>query len=352
MSNNKLRGYYLSVSNSIQDAIYSLNKLEAKLIMIVSSENKLLGTVTDGDIRRALLRHLPIDSKLGEVMNTEPKYLMQDDTEIKAEQLKQTYGIPAVPQLNRNHCVVGLMGINKGIVRKDNAVFIMAGGFGKRLKPLTDNCPKPMLKVGDKPILENIIEEFIGSGFHQFYISTHYLNEQIESYFGDGSKYGISIEYIREEFPLGTAGALSLLPEKATKLPLIMMNGDLLTQVKFNDFLNYHIDTSADISMAVRDYQVQIPYGVIEHDKNLITKITEKPTNNYFINAGIYCLSPTVIEEIAFNKLLDMPTLIDSQICKSRTVSMFPIHEYWLDIGQIDDFNRAQSDIVKLKSIA
>ena len=344
--------HFLPCTSSIEDAIARLDKIATKLIMVVSNDDLLLGTVTDGDIRRALLRHLPINTQLSNIMNTQPKYINTGDTEIKASKMKEVYGVPAIPKLDKDMHVIDLVGADIEPNVKDNAVFIMAGGFGKRLRPLTDHCPKPMLKVGNKPILENIIENFISSGFHNFYISTHYLNEQIESYFGDGSRFGITIEYIREDFPLGTAGALSLLPKKAVKHPVIMMNGDLLTKVKFDEFLDYHIDNDADISMAVRDYEIQVPYGVIEHKDNLITKITEKPVNNYFINAGIYCISPRSIKEITKNKPLDMPDLINQQFSKNRNVSMFPIHEYWLDIGKFDDFEKAQVDILKLESIA
>ncbi len=352
MFNPQLNKYFLSPDNSIQDAIECLDKVDVKLIVIVSKDHTLLGTVTDGDIRRALLKHLAINTPLSNVMNCSPKFLVEGDSEIKATQLKRLFGIPAVPKLDQQQHVVDLMGIKKGTEKRDNTVFIMAGGFGKRLKPLTNNCPKPMLLVGEKPILENIIEKFINSGFHNFYISTHYLNEQIENYFGDGSQFGINIHYIREDFPLGTAGALALLPNKAIMQPIIMMNGDLLTQVKFDEFLDYNIENTADISMAVRDYEVQVPYGVIEHTGNLITKITEKPKKTYFINAGIYCISPCVLKEIDVNKPLDMPDLIERQFNVNRNVSMFPIHEYWLDIGKMDDFKQAQSDILKFKSIA
>jgi len=344
--------HFLPCTSSIEDAIARLDKIATKLIMVVNNDDLLLGTVTDGDIRRALLRHLPIDTQLSKIMNTQPKYISQNDSEIKAYNLKEVYGIPAIPKLDTDMHVIDLVGANKDTSKKDNAVFIMAGGFGKRLKPLTDNCPKPMLKVGDKPILENIVKNFINSGFQNFYISTHYLNEQIESYFGDGSRFGINIHYIREDFPLGTAGALALLPKEAIKKPLLMMNGDLLTQVNFDEMLTYHMDNQAEISMAVRDYEIQIPYGVIEHTDNLITKITEKPKNNYFINAGIYCISPRVINEMVRNKPIDMPDLIDQQFKSNRNVSMFPIHEYWLDIGKLDDFKQAQADILKFESIA
>ncbi len=352
MKNITLADYCLLPHRTIREAIGRLNINNTKLILVTSNKGVLLGTITDGDIRRALLKHLPENTKLDMIMNTSPKKLGVSDTEIKANKLKNIFEIPAIPQVDSQGRIIGILGLKQGTKRRDNPVFLMAGGFGKRLRPLTDHCPKPMLKVGDKPILENIIEQFIASGFHKFFISTHYLNEQIESYFGDGSQFGISIEYIREEFPLGTAGAISLLPKEVKEQHILMMNGDLLTQVKFDDFLDYHLSEAAEISMAVRDYQVQIPFGVIQHSHGKITQIKEKPIENYFINAGIYCLSPNTLKSISYNSILDMPTLIDKQISNNKHVSMFPIHEYWLDIGRLNDFEQAQVDVLKLKSIA
>ena len=351
MNINDIEHYFLSSKDTIEQAINKLDAVQAKLILVVKFDKTLLGTITDGDIRRALLRHLPLSTALSQVMNCTPKCVKDNEGELKAKQLMRTFDIPAVPKL-KNGKVIDLLGINKNTQKRHNPVFLMAGGFGKRLRPLTDNCPKPMLKVGDKPILENIIEQFIISGFYNFYISTHYLNEQIEQYFGDGSRFGINIQYINEEFPLGTAGAIALLPNEVKNEHLIMMNGDLLTQVKFDDMLDYHINERADISVAVRDYQIQVPFGVIKHSQGSITEIKEKPVESYFINAGIYCISPTVLQSVKSNKVLDMPTLIEHQLTKKNQVSMFPIHEYWLDIGHLNDFERAQTDILKLNKIA
>jgi dTDP-glucose pyrophosphorylase len=351
MNINEIAHYFLSTQDTIEQAINKLDAVQTKLILVVKPDHTLLGTITDGDIRRALLRHLPLSTALSEVMNCTPKCVKENEGELKAKQLMRTFGIPAVPKVKKGK-VVDLLGAKSSLGKRHNPVFLMAGGFGKRLRPLTDNCPKPMLKVGDKPILENIIEQFISSGFYNFYISTHYLNEQIEQYFGDGSRFGINITYINEDFPLGTAGAIALLPDKAKDQHLIMMNGDLLTQVKFDDMLDYHVNDNADISVAVRDYQIQVPFGVIQHNQGAITEIKEKPIENYFINAGIYCISPNVLQSVKLNRVLDMPTLIDQQLSKSNKVSMFPIHEYWLDIGHLNDFERAQSDILKLNKIA
>lgn len=227
-----------------------------------------------------------------------------------------------------------------------NPVFIMAGGFGTRLRPLTDSCPKPMLKIGDKPILETVIRSFIKAGFVNFYISTHYMPEQIEQHFGDGSALGVTITYVYEEAPLGTGGALGLLPKDLPKdLPLIMMNGDVLTKVDFQRLLECHTENEADATMCVREYDYQIPYGVINGKGNKITSMVEKPIQRFFVNAGIYVVSPRVVQSVPENHHIDMPTLLEQHMDERDNILMFPIHEYWLDIGRMDDFNRAQADI-------
>lgn len=336
--------HFLSPSATAEDAVELLNHLKTKLILVTDSQSHLLGTLTDGDIRRGLLKHLPLEAPVSDFMEAQPKVLGLDGTARQARAIMNEYGLNGVPQLDMLQRVVDILGLKPACQKKDNAVFLMAGGFGKRLRPLTDNCPKPMLKVGDKPILETILEQFIDSGFHNFFISTHYLNEQIEEYFGDGSKYGVSISYINEQTPLGTAGAIGLLPESAKQLPFLMMNGDLLTRVNFDELLEYHSREDSDISIAVREYQMQVPFGVIQHEGSTISDIVEKPVQNYFINAGIYCISPSAAFAVDGINVLDMPDLIDSRIKLNRKVSMFPIHEYWLDIGQLPDFEQAQMD--------
>jgi NDP-sugar pyrophosphorylase family protein len=224
----------------------------------------------------------------------------------------------------------------------------MAGGFGTRLRPLTDNCPKPMLKVGGKPMLEILIDSFIKSGFNNFYISTHYLPEQIRDYFDDGSSKGVNITYVHEESPLGTGGALGLLPENMAKLPLVLINGDILTKVDFGKLIEFHDNNKAESTMCVREYEYQVPFGVVEGEGNNVTSMIEKPIQRFFINAGIYILNSSVIDTVKPHNYLDMPTLLEQQIANSQTVVKFPIYEYWLDIGRMDDFNRAQRDYSSL----
>jgi NDP-sugar pyrophosphorylase family protein len=223
----------------------------------------------------------------------------------------------------------------------------MAGGFGTRLRPLTDVCPKPLLEIGGKPILETILESFVGSGFRNFYISVHYRADQIKDYFGDGRRWGVLINYVEEHEPLGTAGALGLLPDNLPDLPMIVMNGDILTQIDFSRLLAYHNEHQGIATLCVRQYEYQIPYGVVSMDAQRITGIVEKPIHSCFSNAGIYVLNKSLVQSIAKRQQIDMPQLLNQQILAGELVSMFPVHEYWLDIGRESDFLRAQGEFLK-----
>lgn len=337
-------------SFSIRDVMNTIDKTAMKIALVVDDDCKLLGTVTDGDIRRAILKNITLDATVGTIMNTNPTTVNSKTTKVEMLNLMEQKGISSVPILD-NGTVTGVSNLHDILQKKrySNPVFLMAGGFGTRLQPLTDNCPKPMLKVGNKPILETLIRRFIKAGFSNFYISTHYLPEQIEQYFGDGSDFGVSISYVHEDTPLGTGGALGLLPKDLPgNLPLIMINGDVLTTLDFQRVLNFHNENSADATICVREYNYQIPYGVINGDGNQITSMVEKPTQHFFVNAGIYVVSPQVIESVENNQKIDMPTLLEKQIKNRKKVLMFPLHEYWLDIGRMEDFRQAQIDIKSL----
>jgi NDP-sugar pyrophosphorylase family protein len=249
-----------------------------------------------------------------------------------------------LPVVDAERRIIGIETLHDMLDRKrlDNPVFLMAGGFGKRLYPLTQDCPKPMLKVADKPILELILQSFADAGFHRFFISTHYLPEVIRDHFGDGSRWDVSIRYVHEEEPLGTGGALGLLPRDEIDQPLFLMNGDLLTRVDFRSLLDFHERHGGAATLCVREYESQIPYGVIQSDGHRISHIVEKPTQRFFINAGIYMLSPELIQRVTPGDRIDMPTLLEREIGAGREINMFPVHEYWLDIGRMDDFQRAQ----------
>jgi NDP-sugar pyrophosphorylase family protein len=230
---------------------------------------------------------------------------------------------------------------------RENWVVLMAGGLGTRLAPLTDNCPKPLLKVGNKPILETIIENFISHGFKRFYLSVNYKAEMIEEYFGDGSRWGAEIRYLREDKKMGTAGALGLIPEPLTQ-PFLVMNGDLLTKVNFSQLLNFHQEQNAHATMCVREYDFQVPYGVVSVDKHRIKSIEEKPVHRFFVNAGIYVLDPEAVSLIPADMPYDMTSLFEQMTANEREVIAFPVREYWLDIGHRDDFERAAGDFARI----
>ncbi|MBY7732720.1 nucleotidyltransferase family protein [Vibrio splendidus] len=341
----------LEPTSTILQALDIINREALRVALVVDKDNHLVGVVTDGDIRRGLLNNLSLTDPIAMVMNTNPTVAEAGTKKTDLINVMESKGILSIPLID-NGQIVGLETLQSALrqPKYQNPVFIMAGGFGTRLKPLTDNCPKPMLKIGDKPILETVIRSFTKAGFVNFYISTHYMPEQIQNHFGDGSDLGINITYVHENEPLGTGGALGLLPDDLPKdLPLIMINGDVLTKVDFQRLLEFHIDNNADATMCVREYDYQIPYGVINGKGNKITSMVEKPIQRFFVNAGIYVVSPQVINSVPKNHRVDMPTLLEQHMNKRNNVLMFPIHEYWLDIGRMDDFNRAQADIHSLE---
>lgn len=330
---------------SLLEALAIIDVQAMRTVLVVSKNNHLLGVVTDGDIRRAILAGFDLKGPVSKIMNSQPKTVNSTTSREEVVSLMEQMEIFAVPIVDDGK-LVGLHTLYEALGRPkyDNPVFLMAGGFGKRLRPLTDNCPKPMLKVGDKPLLETLILRFVKAGFHKFYISTHYLSEMIKDYFGDGSRWEIDITYVDEEIPLGTGGALGLLPEGVPALPMIVMNGDILTKVDFENLLRYHNEKAAHATMCVREYEFKVPYGVVESKDQLVSGMVEKPRYSYHINAGIYVLNPHVIMEAEKNKKIDMPTLLQNYVDSQKPVAVYPIREYWLDIGRMADYNQAQVD--------
>lgn len=342
MSHNWKRILVSPLSN-IQDVLKVIDNESLQLALVVDLNNRLLGTVTDGDIRRALINGVPLSHPIAEIMFTTPSAVDSSTSKCQVLEIMNAKQLNSIPILD-NGIVVGLETIHH-ITEKakyDNPVFLMAGGFGTRLKPLTDNCPKPLLKVGDKPILETVLLGFVKSGFHNFYISTHYLPEMIKEYFGNGEKWGVSITYVHEEEPLGTGGALGLLPKDLPELPVIMMNGDVLTKVDLEELLAFHNKNDANATMCVREYEYQVPFGVIESEGNKIKSMVEKPIQRFHVNAGIYVVGREIIDSVKENELVDMPTLLERFLDKQ--VLRFPFYDYWLDIGRMADFERAQQD--------
>ncbi|MBY0518470.1 MAG: nucleotidyltransferase family protein [Bacteriovoracaceae bacterium] len=342
----KINKYVVNEKSSIFNAIKFITEQGTQFAIIVDDSMKLKGVITDGDIRIGILRSLDLQSSVTNIMNKNPKILQVGYEHGQLIKLLNKFKIKQLPIVDKDMKVVDVYLNNKETFienERRNPVVLMAGGLGSRLGELTSNCPKPLLKVGNKPILEIILENFIEYGFKNFYFSVNYMSDQIEQYFKDGSDWGVSISYIKETVKLGTAGGLGLADFDRDE-PIIIMNGDLLTKVNFSQLLDFHEKSKSDGTMCVRKYDFQVPYGVIETDGDSIQKIIEKPIHAFFVNAGIYVLNPKFLDYIKQGEYMDMPTLFDLAKTKMKNLKVFPIHEYWLDIGRLEDFEKAQVD--------
>ncbi len=332
-------------NTELLEVLRVLDAAALQLALVVTEDMHLSGMVTDGDIRRALLRGKTLSSPVQEFMNPHPVVVFSSDSKTYISSLMRRKQLHQIPVLDEDSRLVDLYTLEDVLYKRerDNVVILMAGGLGTRLRPLTDKLPKPLLKVGSKPILETILESFIECGFHRFYFSVNYKSEMIEKHFGDGSRFGAEIQYLREKKRMGTAGALYFLPEKP-KEPAIVMNGDLLTKVDFAEFMDFHISQEAAATMGVREYSYQVPYGVVDFDGIKIKGITEKPVQTNYVNAGIYVLSPEAVAQVKEEKYLDMPDLFNQLIEQKAKTTVYPIRDYWMDIGKMDDFRQAQED--------
>jgi dTDP-glucose pyrophosphorylase/predicted transcriptional regulator len=333
-------------SQSVRETMQVIDDYASQIAIVVDEEERLQGTVTDGDIRRGILQGIDLDTQVWSVMNETPiTALPQEDQQGLIDKM-QSCGIRQIPLVDGEGYVVGLEVLDDLLKpeAKPNPVVLMAGGLGTRLRPLTEDCPKPLLEVGEQPILETILERLVAHGFHRFYLSVNYRSEMIENYFGDGSDWNADITYLREEKRLGTAGPLSLLPERPGE-PFIVMNGDLLTKLNFAHLLDYHHDQDVAATMCVRVHETQIPYGVIEmENEQRITNIEEKPTERYFVNAGIYVLEPETLSLVPENDFFEMTELFEILVDRKAKVTAFPVREYWQDVGQKEDFRQANGE--------
>lgn len=335
----------LSADATLQQAICSLNETSLQITLVVSPDGALLGTVTDGDIRRGLLRGLDLNSPLTSIIKREPLVVPQEMSRDTALQLMQANRIHQLPVVDKDRRVVGLHLWDELMApgQRPNLMVIMAGGQGTRLRPHTESCPKPLLPVGGKPMLQHIIERARAEGFQHFVLAIHYLGHMIEDYFGDGSHWQVKIEYLREESPLGTAGAIGLLnPRPAT--PFLVSNGDVLTDIRYGELLDFHCRQAASATMAVRLHEWQHPYGVVRTKGVDIIGFEEKPIARSHINAGVYVLEPGALDVLSAGEHCDMPTLFARlQESAVRTI-VYPMHEPWLDVGLPVDLECAQAD--------
>ena len=329
-----LRKISASPASKIIEVIDVIDKGACQVALIVDEFDRLIGTVTDGDIRRALLKGETLETPINRVMQHKFTALPDSATDSDAMLVMTREKLQQIPALDANGRVVKLFILDDLIKAESfsNTVVIMAGGEGKRLHPLTQDCPKPMLLVNGKPILEIILEHCINAGFKNFYFAVNYLKEQICDHFKDGASWRVSIKYINEEQPLGTAGALSLLPFHP-KEPILVLNGDVLTRVDYKHLLRFHSEQSAGATVCVREHYTEIPFGVVHVNNLHIYKLQEKPRLSNYVNCGIYLIDPELLRLVPENSFFDMPDLLELALGKQYPIVAFPIHEYWLDIG-------------------
>lgn len=338
------RNATLPITATIQDAVRTLDQAALQIVMIVSDDGLLLGTVTDGDIRRGLLRGLDLSSPLDQIVFRTPIVVPPQMAREMVLQLMQANKIHQLPVVDESRRLLGLHVWDELMLpqSRENLMVILAGGKGSRLRPYTENCPKPMLPVGDKPMLEHIIERAKAEGFQRFVLAIHFLGEVIEQYFGDGSRWNIEIRYLKETSPLGTAGALSLL-NPHPKEPIVVSNGDVLSDIHYGELIDFHTRHGAAATMAVRQHEWQHPFGVVRTNGVDIVGFEEKPVARSHINAGVYSLDPTALVALAPNEYCNMPDLFMRLKDKGARTIVYPMHEPWLDVGRADDLKLAQS---------
>lgn len=334
----------INTDSTVSDAILSLEVSGLQVVIIVDNDSTLLGIITDGDIRRGFMRGYGLENSVKDIMATSPLVVGLKTPRNDAVKLMIEHKIHHIPIVDAASRPVDIYLLDELFdqVKYENTVVIMAGGFGKRLMPHTKDCPKPMLLINGKPMLEHILVRAIAQGFSNFVISVFYLPDVIKDYFENGEAWNVNISYVQEETPLGTAGALSLISETQIH-PLIVTNGDLLTNIGYKEILDHHSKLSSKATMAVRDHEIQNPFGVVNTEGFSIAGFEEKPVYRSLINAGVYVLDPLAIELLSDGGVCDMPMLFERLLNAGHSTTVFPMHESWLDVGRPDDLKLAPS---------
>lgn len=341
--------HLISVNSTIAQALVQLNELgKDAILFVVDAENRLLGALTDGDVRRGLLRGVTIDKCLVLIIQPNPKYIRKGESDIKKIIAFRESNFRIIPILDKNDRVVNVINFREIHSYLPVDAVIMAGGRGQRLMPLTANTPKPLLTVGDKPIIDHNVTRLIAYGIDDFWISVKYLGEQIEAYFGDGSDRNINLNYIWEDEPLGTIGAVSKVKNFQHDYVLVS-NSDLLTNLDYEHFFLNFLERDADLAVVTIPYQVNIPYAVLETTDGLVKNFKEKPTYTYYSNGGIYLIKRSVLSLLPENQFFNATDLMETLIEKGYRVVSYPLAGYWLDIGKHEDFIKAQADIKNIK---
>lgn len=332
-------------NDTLRRVIETIDRGELQMALVVDEGRRLKGVVTDGDVRRALLRGVTLEDPASSVMNPNPLTVPDGTPAAAIEALMKRTSLRRIPVVDAGSRVLGLAvpQAEAPLAENDVPVVIMAGGLGTRLAELTRDRPKPLLPVGTKPILETMVERLVLQGFNRIFISVNYKADMIREYFGDGSRYQARIEYVQEHKRLGTAGALQYL-QPAPARPLLVMNGDILTTIDFRKLLDFHVQSQVAATMAVSYHDVQVPYGVVETNGQKVVSLVEKPVYRYFVNAGIYVLEPLCLQYLEPETYTDMTTLYERLLTDGREVASFPIHEYWQDVGRPADYARANEE--------
>jgi len=336
--------YCSSEKCTLCEAMQQMDREGVGVIFALDEVGKMVGMLTDGDVRRAILKGVSLSEILSNIMNV--NFVYAEESQTRGSQINMMKKIHRrhLPILNRDKQMVDVLLLDDvEFNRNDTPIVLMVGGLGTRLGHLTKSCPKPMLEVGERPILETIINAVSQYGFYKFILSVNFMSHVIEQHFGDGSKWGVEIQYVREQGSLGTAGSLGLLDHVPEK-PFFVMNGDVLTRLNFQSLLDYHNEHSVRATVAVRKYENKVPFGVVEHDGSYLVNMKEKPVYNHYVNAGIYILEPSCLNLIPKNKSYDMTDLIEGLIADDHKVAMFPVHEYWRDVGLADELKLAHQE--------
>lgn len=329
---------------NIRDVLERIDNKASSFALVIDRDNVLIGTVTDGDIRRGLLKGLNLLDSIDLCMNRDYKFITTLDKKQKAYSIARQFNLKNIPVLSHEKKIVDILQFSSSNIKNriENPVVIMAGGKGMRLRPYTESCPKPMLKVGNKPMLEILLERCIDSGFNKFFISVNYLKNQIIDYFEDGAKWGVYIKYLDETKPLGTAGSLKLLPN--IEQQFIVINGDVLTRLDLAELLDFHIKNNYFATMGVREYETTIPFGVAITEGDKLIDFQEKPKQSHLVNAGVYVLDPSVLDLIQVSENIDMPSLLQRAKQVGNPVAVHQIHEFWMDVGHPEALKQAENE--------
>ncbi len=347
--NPTIEPYLIRYNQNLLEALEKLNCLSDQLtLMVINEQQQLVGTLTDGDIRRGLLNGKSIYQKVEDFMFKRFRYVRKNQIDIKEIKHYRELSIKLLPLLNDNNQIVELIDLTKIKNYLPVDAVIMAGGKGERLRPLTDNTPKPMLPLGNKPILEHNIDWLKKYGIKNFFISVNYLAEKITNYFGNGSEKNINIEYIKESFPMGTAGSISLIPSFHNDT-LLIMNSDLFTNIDLEEMYLIYEKEKANMVIATIPYNVNVPFAILELDNSRVTSVIEKPIYTYYANAGIYLIKKEMIKYIPSSGKFDMTDLIKIVLQQKGKVIKFPVLGYWIDIGRHEDYQKAQEYVKYLE---